>query len=430
MALPRQKPAVNLTPELAQTLPTTLSGTLSSEFNLGKLQGVARQLGRQENILQDSGEKLDVDTLNSMYNVEGLTFDKPVSAKVAAGIVNDKVYENQLRRSLEQFEGGIGSIPLRFGAAMAGLLTDPGDLILSATPGIGAAKVSRSLATAGSGFISRGATRFAAGSVDGAIGASIGAGLISQAAEDTKLQYGLEEAFTDVAVSGLFGGVFSSATGGIGDIFAELAPSTRADLQRVALNRAYNGENMDEVLNLAAQDRIFAEAEAFRLREGGKQFENLDDAIEGIKEFKEARGRTESILSDIEALSARIGDPTDATTIDDVIRLSQLQSEVAEMQPLPDDAPLSPFQQKNLEELVARKQRELDNIIGQEPGTDTPTNPKTEDEYLAQTEDVTTDIEADIEPDISSDIKETSALAREADRRAKFIEDVIACKTV
>lgn len=152
-----------------------------------------------------------------------------------------KQREIQQNAALARRSGPLTSFAT-FGAGLAGSITDPVNIGASFIPVVGQARYARWLAQAESAG-ERAAIRFGVGAAQGAVGTAAVEPLVYAGAQENQLDYGLGDAFLNVAFGSLIGGGLHSIGGALHDRFSsprlrDLAGAAPDDVKMRAMQAA------------------------------------------------------------------------------------------------------------------------------------------------------------------------------------------------
>ena len=291
--------------ESAQTLEYGFGQGVSSAFSQQIIENPLTQLGRAAQVRQaanDGDPKIAPDQLYAEFTNEGLTFDEPMTRKQATLLNNWKGAENHLMDISSNAKGGAAQFTAQMATRIGASMLDPLNVGLSMIPVAGGANYAKVLGTAGKSTMNRLAFRAARGAKEGLVGGIGVAGITYAAAQETQLHYGATNFFMDVSLGTLMGASLRGGGGFVGDALKSMSPVTRGDLQRAVLNRAYTGDDFNGLETLALQDTHFAEAEIFF----GRQFDNLDEGAQGVRDFaayKQRQGEYADFIADLEKMN-------------------------------------------------------------------------------------------------------------------------------
>jgi len=199
--------------------------------------------------------------LESEYYREGMDINQYGIAEGLASLLAERhdersAFQTTLRRS----RGGIGLGAAQFGVALAGSVLDPLNIASAFIPSVAVARGATMAAKIRPANVARAVrqrldgktsgSRFATGTIDGAIGAAVVEPLvIGAAALEGDDDYTLMDSFLNVALGSALGGGLHWGAGKISDRINKLPAATRDEAQRISITQAVTDQEVN-VTNL------------------------------------------------------------------------------------------------------------------------------------------------------------------------------------
>lgn len=301
-----QYPKLNTSPAASRNyldnVPANLGDVLMEELTGAARFGVdaLNTLGvRAESVFET--ETLTPDEYaNSEYFREGIEVPEE-GMKLSIAKITADAYDRRYQRNLtlDRAEQTLGTGALRFGAGFVGSVFDPVNIGLGilAPVAIGANATARAAsARAVSGITKRygvGTGRAAAGAGEGVVGAlafeplAMGAANIVQDPE-----YGMFDAFVNVAAGAVFGGALAGIGGKFSDRIKNARRETQVEATRAAIAQTIRGEPVDVDAPIISKDPEIGRDEAIQKAQAERAaYERLMQAEENAKPKRRAKPR-------------------------------------------------------------------------------------------------------------------------------------------
>lgn len=195
--------------------------------------------------------------LESEYYREGMTVGEDGITEGLASLLADRHDERSVfQTTLSRSRGGFGLGAAQFGVALAGSIIDPLNVASAFIPSVAVARgatMAAKIKPAGAARAVRqrldgktSGSRFATGTVDGAIGAAVVEPLvIGAAALEGDDDYTLMDSFLNVALGSALGGGLHWGAGKISDRINKLPAPTRDQAQRASIAQAVNDKEVN-----------------------------------------------------------------------------------------------------------------------------------------------------------------------------------------
>ena len=189
---------------------------------------------------------------------EGVSVDDEGITEGLAKLLAERHDEREsFKTTLSRSRGGFGLTAAQFGVALGGSILDPLNIASAFIPSVAfartatlASKIKSPVKVAGQQLAGKTTgSRFATGTMDGAIGAAVVAPLvIGAAALEDDDDYTLMDSFLNIALGSALGGGLHAGFGKISDRINKLPASTRDTLQRASI--AQVGDNQEVNLSV------------------------------------------------------------------------------------------------------------------------------------------------------------------------------------
>ena len=176
---------------------------------------------------------------------EGVSVDDEGITEGLAKLLAERHDEREsFKTTLSRSRGGFGLTAAQFGVALGGSILDPLNIASAFIPSVAfartatlASKIKSPVKVAGQQLAGKTTgSRFATGTVDGAIGAAVVEPLvIGAAALEDDDDYTLMDSFLNIALGSALGGGLHAGFGKISDRINKLPASTRDTLQRASI---------------------------------------------------------------------------------------------------------------------------------------------------------------------------------------------------
>jgi len=195
--------------------------------------------------------------LESEYYREGMTVGEDGITEGLASLLAERHDERSaFQTTLSRSRGGIGLGAAQFGVALAGSVLDPLNVASAFIPSVAVARgatMAAKIRPAGAARAVRqrldgktSGSRFATGTIDGAIGAAVVEPLvIGAAALEGDDDYTLMDSFLNVALGSALGGGLHWGAGKISDRINKLPAPTRDQAQRASIAQAVNDKEVN-----------------------------------------------------------------------------------------------------------------------------------------------------------------------------------------
>ena len=195
--------------------------------------------------------------LQSEYYREGMTVGEDGITEGLASLLADRHDERSaFQTTLSRSRGGFGLGAAQFGVALAGSVIDPLNVASAFIPSVAVARgatMAAKIRPAGAARAVRqrldgktSGSRFATGTIDGAIGAAVVEPLvIGAAALEGDDDYTLMDSFLNVALGSALGGGLHWGAGKISDRINKLPAPTRDQAQRASIAQAVNDKEVN-----------------------------------------------------------------------------------------------------------------------------------------------------------------------------------------
>ncbi len=287
--------------------------------------GLLRAVSGDASVGKQQSPALTAAEANAKYAPEGTTItDKPISEGLAAVLGAQKRQDIEREGILERYAANTPG-PIRFATGTAAFLLDPLNLATAFVPGVGEESVLARLGYAGAReaplearLLARGVSGFTGGVASQAPLTALEYGL---SAEDGG-NYGLRQAFLDMAFSGGLNAAFHGGMGALGDIVREhpemAAPLARYRATNAAVSQMLDGREVDAapVFDAGANPADLAAEQAQTYRNGfaagvpQPEFDRANAEVYGAKEAEEgaaeiaAKPKAQTETSETESMTA------------------------------------------------------------------------------------------------------------------------------
>jgi len=195
--------------------------------------------------------------LESEYYREGMDINQDGITEGLASLLAERHDERSaFQTTLSRSRGGIGLGAAQFGVALAGSVLDPLNIASAFIPSVAVARgatMAAKIKPAGAARAVRqrldgktSGSRFATGTIDGAIGAvAVEPLVIGAAALEGDDDYTLMDSFLNVALGSALGGGLHWGAGKISDRINKLPAATRDEAQRISITQAVTDKEIE-----------------------------------------------------------------------------------------------------------------------------------------------------------------------------------------
>lgn len=210
------------------------------------------------------------------------------ASSIVLGIILEAKEEERARaKVIDNYKSGVVSDLGLFGAGIITQALDPVNLAMSYVPVVSSAKYASALKSATS-MGSRALVRARAGAIEGAVGALLVEPLISVAAQQEQLDYGMYDSLMNVGFGGIIGAGLHAGAGAIGDVLAKRISEIEKgksvdDIISSAQPVGYNAKMLNE---LSGETRNYAAIAAAIDAENGRRIMSPDEVIKADHAYK------------------------------------------------------------------------------------------------------------------------------------------------